>query len=97
MTTPPLARNNAPVASPPARDVEKFHRNSDVDVRKESQHHTVGTGTTQAAAGSHRHDGTDSGLLLEGFTITGSRGTATAVGSVISALVQLGATDSTTA
>ena len=79
-----------------AREVEKFHRKSDVDGSKTAQHHTIGTGQSQAASGSHSHDGTDSVPLLSGFTITGTRGTATAVGSIISALKQLGATDSTT-
>lgn len=77
--------------------VEKIHQYDDADVRAESHHHTLGAGSFQAAAGSHRHRGGDSELLLSGTTISGSRGSATAMVSVIAALVTLGATDSTTA
>ncbi len=77
--------------------VDKIHRFDDVDVRGESHHHTLGAGPTQAAAGSHRHRGGDSELLLSGQTISGSRGSATAIPSIIAALVALGITDSTTA
>jgi len=77
--------------------VEKLHNYDDVDVRKESHHHTLGPGPTQAASGGHRHRGGDSDFLLTGTTITGTRGSATAMVSIISALVALGATDSSTA
>ena len=77
--------------------VEKIHQYDDVDVRGESHHHTLGAGPFQATAGSHRHRGGDSELLLSGTTISGSRGAATAMVSIIAALVALGATDSTTA
>lgn len=79
-------------------DVEEIHKKSDVDVRKESQHHTLGPRPSQAAAGDHKHDGSDSALLLEGVTITGSRASSASImPSVIAALVKLGATDSSTA
>jgi hypothetical protein len=77
--------------------VEKLHQFDDVDVRPESHHHTLGPGAAQASPGPHRHRGGDSELLLAGQTITGSRGGATAMVSIISALVALGATDTTTA
>lgn len=77
-----------------AEEVEEFHTNSDVDTRRESQHHTLGSGSTQAAAGNHKHDGGDSELLLAGLTITGSRGGNTSLPSIIACLVRLGATDS---
>lgn len=81
-----------------AEEVEKLHLNSDVDVRAESQHHTLGPGSTQAAAGSHNHDGSNSVALLEGVTITGSRSNSTSITpSIIAALVRLGAIDSSTA
>lgn len=83
--------------SPDTRTVEKFHRHADTDARREAIHHRIGTGTNQSASGSHRHDGSDSGLILEGTTLIGTRGTATAVGSIIAALVKLGASDNTTA
>jgi len=34
---------------------QNLHKYSDVDIGVEAQHHTLGTGPTQAAAGSHRH------------------------------------------
>jgi len=77
--------------------VEKIHQFDDVDVRPESHHHTIGGGPNQATGGGHRHRGGDSEILLGGTTISGSRGTATAMVSVIAALVALGATDTTTA
>jgi hypothetical protein len=77
--------------------VEKIHHYDDVDVRAESHHHTLGGAPFQAASGSHRHRGGDSELLFAGQTISGSRGSATAMPSIIALLVSLGATDSTTA
>lgn len=77
--------------------VEKLHRFDDVDVRSESHHHTLGPAPQQAAAGSHRHRGGDSELLYAGQTISGSRSNGTAITSIISLLVSLGATDQTTA
>lgn len=40
----------------PAKDVKDFHDNSDVDAGALSQHHTLGEGIGQAAAGNHKHD-----------------------------------------
>lgn len=77
--------------------VEKMHQFDDVDVRPEAHHHTLGAAPAQAAPGSHRHRGGDSELLLSGSTLSGSRGSATAMVSIIAQLVALGATDSTTA
>lgn len=83
--------------SPDPRTVSDFHNNSDVDSDKEAQHHTIGMGVNQAASGSHNHRGSDSVQLLIDIEITGSRGGNTALASVIAALVELGAKDSTTA
>lgn len=83
-------------AKPDARIVADFHTNADTDVRRESIHHTIGPGPNQASPGSHRHDGGDSALLLEGVTLTGSKGGNVALASVIQALVRLGAEDATT-
>jgi hypothetical protein len=80
-----------------ALQVEELHTNSDVDARREAQHHTLGPGPTQAASGDHRHDGGDSALLLEGLTISGSRGSDAWRLSINQILVRLGATDSSTA
>lgn len=80
-----------------ATQVEKLHDQSDSDTRSESQHHTLGSGQNQAAPGNHTHDGSNSTFLWAGVTITGARGGNQALASVISALVQKGAVDSTTA
>lgn len=81
-----------------AEQVEKLHQNADTDVRRESVHHTLGPLNTQASPGDHRHDGSDSALLLSGVTISGSRSSSTAIlPSIIAALVKLGATDQSSA
>lgn len=82
---------------PEPRVVADFHTNSDVDQDRDAQHHTLGFGPNQASPGSHNHRGSDSALLLDGIEITGSRGGNTALASVIAALVELGAKDSSTA
>lgn len=84
-------------SKPAPKVVKDFHTNSDLDEDAESQHHTLGVGKNQAARGDHTHNGSDSALLLGSLEITGTRGTATAIPSIIAALVQLGAKDSTTA
>jgi len=81
-----------------AEQVEKIHLNADTDVRRESIHHTLGPRTTQAAPGDHTHNGSDSSLLLEGVTISGSRSSSASIlPSIISALVKLGAVDQSSA
>lgn len=86
-----------PDPSPPGKAVELFHRNAAVDTRPEDMHHTIGPGTNQAAPGSHNHDGGDSALLLEGYTILGNKASpATVLPSIILALTRLGMKDSTT-
>lgn len=79
-----------------AEEVERFHMNADTDIRPEALHHTLGSAPGQASPGDHKHDGSDSELLLAGTTLTGSRGGNIALQSVIAALVRLGAQDSTT-
>jgi hypothetical protein len=81
---------------PDAVTVREFHTNADTDTSPDSIHHTIGSGYNQAASGQHNHDGANSPLLLEGFTVSGSKGGNTALASVIAALVKLGAADSTT-
>lgn len=86
-----------PDPTPPADVVRRFHQNAAVDTRKEDIHHTLGLNPNQAAPGDHKHNGGDSKLLLEGSTIVGSKASpSTVLPSIISALVRLGATDSTT-
>lgn len=82
---------------PDAEAVAHLHTNADTDTRAEAIHHTLGPSSSQATAGNHRHRGGDSSPLLDGLTITGSRGGNVALLSVIQCLVALGATDSSTA
>lgn len=81
---------------PAPKVVSEFHTNSDIDTSAGAQHHSLGIGANQASPGPHNHDGSNSVLLLEGFTLTGSKSTGAALASIISALVRLGAADETT-
>lgn len=45
---------------PSGQSVNDFHGRSDVDSSLFAQHHTIGTSRTQAASGSHVHDGVGS-------------------------------------
>lgn len=83
--------------NPSQKEVNDFHSNSDKDGGPKALHHTLGANPNQSSPGNHTHDGSTSALLLEGTTITGSRGGNAAVASIIAALVKLGATDATTA
>lgn len=87
---------SSPTPYPSAEEVERLHTNSDVNSRREAQHHTLGPGEFQASPGPHTHRGGDSNPLLSGVTITGSRATDAWRISVVQALVALGATDSST-
>lgn len=82
---------------PEAKVVNEFHTNDDVDRDGNAHHHTLGPNANQASPGSHRHDGSDSFLLLDGVELAGAKGGNVALASVINALVQLGAKDSTSA
>lgn len=84
-------------AKPSSKEVQDFHTNADTDGSSKSIHHTLGSGINQASPGTHTHDGGNSKLLLEGVTISGSRGGNAALASVIAALVSLGASDATSA
>lgn len=92
------AKKVNPAAQPKAttEEVDNFHTNSDVDLRAESQHHTLGSSPSQAAAGNHNHDGGNSALILDGYQITGSRGSDLWRLSVNALLVRLGADDNST-
>lgn len=84
--------------SPSGRVVEQFHKNADTDTRRESIHHTLGPTGTQASPGDHDHNGGTSRKLLDGYILTGSKGTpSTMWPSIIQCLVRLGAEDNTTA
>jgi len=81
---------------PSTKEVQDAHRNASVDTRTTDIHHTLGSRPTQASPGNHVHNGSDAPLLLQGVSITGSKGGNAAVASIISALTRLGATDNTT-
>jgi hypothetical protein len=51
------------IPMPTPDDVNVFHLMSDRDSSRNAQHHTLGAGPYQAAAGNHKHDGKDSALL----------------------------------
>jgi hypothetical protein len=90
--------NNASLPTKPTpTQVKEFHTYADTDTDDQALHHTLGPGNNQAAAGTHDHKGANSVLLFDGIAITGSRGTATCVPSIIALLVQFGADDQTTA
>lgn len=78
-----------------------FHMLSDVDTKADAQHHTLGTGPMQAARGSHQHNGTDSALLFDPSTAIASGDLSTAAGqrsaikAILTALANVGLTDST--
>ena len=91
---------HAKTDKPNAKQVTDFHTHSDVDGSPKSQHHTLGPGPNQAAAGNHTHDGGQSTTLdklMEGITVSGSRGGNDALASLLSALAsKFGLTDSST-
>lgn len=89
---PDVERDPAPLPA----EVRKFHTKSDSDSSPVAQHHTLGPRPNQAASGAHKHDGISSPKILDGVTLTGSKGGNAALASVIAALVLMGATDTTT-
>lgn len=83
--------------APPPEQVNKFHERSDVDSSWSAQHHSLGVKHDQASPGDHIHNGEGSLFLMEGVTITGSKGGNAALASLINALADyLGFTDGTT-
>jgi hypothetical protein len=79
------------------RTVAEIHSTDDVDTSKDAHHHTLGPSSNQSSRGNHNHDGTDSVFLMEGVTISGSRGGNVALANLISELAQvLGFTNNTT-
>lgn len=98
----PKAFRNSPVdpvqgETPNRQAVAKFHTNADTDGNEGSIHHTLGPGHSQASPGDHDHRGGASVALLSGVTISGSHASPdTIITSILAALVELGATDSTT-
>lgn len=87
----PVARN--PNESAKTEQVAQFHQNDDLDTSQRAHHHTLGPSNYQAAPGDHKHDGTDSVLILDGTTIAAAPATYTQAWatSINAALVKLGA------
>ena len=77
------------VTLPAGVPIPEQHHPEDSDSGEFATHHTLGPAEFQASPGNHVH--------LKGQTITGSRGGNAAVASIIAMLVQLGATDGTSA
>lgn len=73
---------------PPARDVNLFHTNSDVDDSVFAAHHTLGIKHNQAATGDHVHDGTSSRKIGAGMSlsVTGAKGGNVALTNLINML-----------
>jgi hypothetical protein len=79
--------------------VNDFHRNSDVDTRRESQHHTLGNRPGNASPGDHIHDGQNGIALLDGvsFTLSRTANVASILDQICDALEKIGAVNNTTA
>ena len=80
----------------PAEEVAAFHENADTDDGDFAMHHTLGPNPGQAAPGGHLHDGTDSPLLIQGLTVSGTRGSAAYYASLEAVLTRLGAQNTAT-
>jgi chemotaxis response regulator CheB len=76
--------------------VKRAHERADTDSSSQAIHHTLGIKNGQSSPGDHKHDGKSSKRLMDGITITGSRGGNAALADLITKLsVALGFTDST--
>jgi hypothetical protein len=89
------ATGKSSAQSPPAKEVDLFHKYDDLDSSNSAHHHTIGP--KGAARFKHFHDGEDSPKLLEGTIFTGIVGTynATTFRQILDALERLGASDTT--
>lgn len=95
----PLDKETTSKKSPQADEVNDFHRYSDLDAKYESQHHTLGNRSTQAARGDHTHRDNNGVALLDGITFTLSRSAngPAILDQICDALELLGAVNNTTA
>lgn len=83
--------------APSPGDVKKIHTNADTDSSQQAAHHTLGIKHDQGSPGDHKHDGKSSRRLMEGVSVTGSKGGNVALANLITALSSsLGFTDNTT-
>lgn len=77
--------------------VKRFHARADTDSSSLAIHHTLGIKHDQSSPGDHLHDGKSSRRLMEGVTLTGSKGGNVALANLITELSEvLGFTDNTT-
>ena len=74
---------------PSAEVVDDFHRNSDLNQRFDSQHHTLGMDQYQAARGNHVHDGSTGVALMEGDSISGVLTNATQLPFIVKSLLTI--------
>lgn len=94
---------------PTAQESVRAHSSSDVDASRNSQHHTLGKGHSQAAPGNHVHDGINGAKLglyqmdpaggkkITSLTLTGSKGGNVALANLIALLKNfIDLTDNTT-
>lgn len=75
--------------SPPAKDVNDFHTNSDKDSSQSSQHHSIGNQRNNASGGDHDHRGQNGRKLNNGgvpYTLTGAKGGNVALTNLIALL-----------
>lgn len=83
--------------TPSPQEVREFHTRADTDSSALAAHHTLGVKHDQASPGDHKHNGVGSLFLMEGITITGSKGGNAALADLITKLAAaLGFTDATT-
>lgn len=83
--------------SPPPEEVARAHARSDVDSSQTAQHHTLGVRHDQASPGDHKHEGQGSRMIMEGITVSGSKGGNLALADLITKLAAaLGFNDATT-
>jgi hypothetical protein len=74
--------------SPSPGTVNGFHNRSDLDSSTGAQHHTLGIGHNQAAAGDHIHDGLSTRLIGKGLglAISGTKNTVGSEDSIVAML-----------
>jgi hypothetical protein len=82
--------------SPDPQTVNNFHNRADTDSAATAMHHTLGVKHNQASPGDHKHEGIGSRFIMEGITVTGSKGGNAALADLITKLAAaLGFTDGT--
>lgn len=94
-----VQRSDQNDTTPPAQQVNLFHKNADTDSSIEAAHHTCGSRRNQASPGDHIHDGKNCRKIGEGqnITLTGAKGGNAALANLITMLQEwIDFTDTTT-